>query len=200
MGTDRMRKRATIAAGLAGLVLLLAAGATWWTLRAPGDQPPLDGAVASFALADRPEPAPEITFSDAAGNTLRLADFRGKVVLVNLWATWCAPCVKEMPALDRLQARMGGADFAVLTLSIDREGLAKVQPFFAQNKIAALPTYLDPTGRAPAILGVRGLPTTLLIDRDGTIVGRLEGGAAWDDDGAARLIHYYLDRGKARSA
>jgi thiol-disulfide isomerase/thioredoxin len=145
-----MWKRATIAAGAAGLALLLAAGAAWWTQRAPEGRPPLGGTVASFVLADRPEPAPEITFSDAAGNTLRLADFKGKVVLVNLWATWCAPCVKEMPALDRLQAKLGGADFAVLALSIDREGLAKVQPFFDAHKIAALAPYLDTGGRSPA--------------------------------------------------
>ena len=194
-----MRKGLRIAAGVAGLVVL-AAGAAWWTLRAPGGRPPLSGAVASFVLADRPEPAPEITFSDAAGNTLRLADFRGKVVLLNLWATWCAPCVKEMPALDRLQAKLGGPDFAVLALSIDREGLAKVQGFFAQNRIAALPPYLDPSGRAPAAFGARGLPTTLLIDRDGRLVGRQEGAAAWDADSALSLLRFYLDRGKAGSA
>ena len=195
-----MRKRATIAAGVAGLALLLAAGAAWWTQRVPEGRPPLGGTVASFVLADRPEPAPEITFSDAAGNTLRLADFRGKVVLVNLWATWCAPCVKEMPALDRLQAKLGGADFTVLALSIDREGLAKVQPFFAANKIGALAPYLDPGGRSPATFGARGLPTTLLIDRDGTVVGRQEGAAEWDDDSSVALLRYYLDRGKAGSA
>lgn len=195
-----MRKRATIAAGAAGLALLLAAGAAWWTQRTPEGRPPLGGTVASFVLADRPEPAPEITFSDAAGNTLRLADFKGKVVLVNLWATWCAPCVKEMPALDRLQAKLGGPDFAVLALSIDREGLAKVQPFFAQNRIAALAAYLDPAGRSPALFGARGLPTTLLIGRDGTVIGRQEGGAAWDEEAAIRLMRYYLDLGKAKSA
>lgn len=194
-----MRKRATIAAGVAGLALLLAAGAAWWTLRTPEGRPPLGGTVASFVLADRPEPAPEITFSDATGNTLRLADFKGKVVLVNLWATWCAPCVKEMPALDRLQAKLGGADFTVLALSIDREGLAKVQPFFAANKIGALAPYLDPGGRSPAQFGARGLPTTLLIDRDGTVVGRQEGAAEWDDDSSVALLRYYLDRGKAGS-
>jgi len=195
-----MRKGLRIVAGAAGLAVVLAAGAAWWTLRAPKDRPPLGGAVASFVLADRPEPAPEITFSDAAGNTLRLADFRGKVVLLNLWATWCAPCVKEMPALDRLQAKLGGPDFAVLALSIDREGLAKVQPFFAQNRIASLPPYLDQGGRAPAAFGARGLPTTLLIDRDGRVIGRQEGAAAWDDDSAVALLRFYLDRGKAGAA
>jgi len=195
-----MSRRGTIAGGVAGLVLLLAAGAAWWTQRTPEGRPPLGGAVASFVLADRTEPAPKITFSDAAGNTLRLADFKGKVVLVNLWATWCAPCVKEMPALDRLQAKLGGPDFAVLALSIDREGLAKVQPFFTQNKIAALSAYLDPAGRSPAQFGARGLPTTLLIDRDGTVVGRQEGAAEWDDDSSVKLLRFYLDRGKAKSA
>lgn len=192
-----MSRRGTIAAGVAGLVLLLAAGAAWWTLRAPEGRPPLGGAVASFVLADRPEPAPEITFSDGAGNTLRLADFKGRVVLLNLWATWCAPCVEEMPALDRLEAKLGGPDFTVLALSVDREGLAKVQPFFAEHGIAVLDAYLDPAGRSPTLFGVRGLPTTLLIDRDGTVVGRQEGAAEWDDDGALRLLGYYLDRGEA---
>lgn len=198
-----MKKTGTIAAGVAVLVLL-AAGAAWWTQRTPwgtpGDRPPLSGAVASFVLADRPEPAPEITFSDAAGNTLHLADFKGRVVLLNLWATWCAPCVKEMPALDRLEAKLGGPDFTVLALSIDREGLAKVQPFFEQNRIAALAPYLDQAGRAPALFGARGLPTTILIDRDGTVIGRQEKAAEWDDDGTQTLLRFYLDRGKAGSA
>lgn len=133
-----------------------------------------------FTLTDPPRPVPPFTFSDGAGRTASLADFRGRIVLVNLWATWCVPCIREMPSLDRLQAKLGGPDFLVLALSQDRQGVAKVAPFFDKLGIKHLGTWLDPKSAAMAALDASVLPTTVLIDRSGREIGRLMGEAAWD--------------------
>ncbi|MBI3453316.1 MAG: TlpA family protein disulfide reductase [Rhodospirillales bacterium] len=158
-----------------------------------GHAPPvLRGQYQEFRVHPAPVEAPEIGFSDSAAAKLGLADFRGRVILVNFWATWCAPCVEEMPALDRLQARLGGPDFEVVAISIDRQGLPLIVPFLDRLGIKALKHYLDPSGASPRTLKVRGLPTTILIGRDGREIGRLEGAATWDSAAAEAFIRYYL--------
>jgi thiol-disulfide isomerase/thioredoxin len=136
--------------------------------------------VESFARSDPPRPLPDVSFVDATGARRHLADFRGKLVLVNLWATWCGPCRKELPALDRLQAKLGGSRFEVVALSIDRAGLPKVGSFLRDLGITKLAIYVDRTGEAARLLGAAGLPTTLLVDRTGEEIGRLAGEASWD--------------------
>lgn len=116
----------------------------------------------------------------ADGRRLSLADFRDRFVLLNLWATWCPPCVKEMPALDRLQATKGNAGFEVVALSIDRQGLAVIEPFFRQRGLSALAIYLDREGTSMSALKVTGLPTTLLIDPAGREIARWVGPREWD--------------------
>ena len=133
-----------------------------------------------FIMNEAPKPMPEIKFSDGAGQSRKLADFRGKVVLLNIWATWCVPCRKEMPALDRLQASLGGPGFEAVPLSIDRKGLDAVKKFYAEIGIQHLSMYVDASGAASPALGVVGLPTTFLIDRRGRELGRLIGPAEWD--------------------
>lgn len=134
----------------------------------------------NFVLEEPPKPLPGIRFQDAAAKPLSLADFRGKVVLLNLWATWCIPCRTEMPTLDRLQAKLGGAGFVVVPLSIDRKGMTAVESFYREIGIMHLDKYIDSGGEAPGHLGILGLPTTLLIDREGRELGRLVGPSAWD--------------------
>jgi thiol-disulfide isomerase/thioredoxin len=134
----------------------------------------------NLVLLAVPKPVPDLNFQDAAGKPLRVTDFHGKVVLLNLWATWCIPCRAEMPTLDRLQAQLGGPGFEVVAVSIDRGGMKVVDPFFRKIGIEHLARYLDPTGEAPGHLGVLGLPTTLLIDPEGRELGRLVGPAEWD--------------------
>lgn len=134
----------------------------------------------SFVVHDPPKPLPDIRFHDADGHTRGLADFHGKAVLLNVWATWCGPCRKEIPTLDRLQAALGGADFEVVALSIDRQGLDVVRKFYGEIGVEHLAIYIDSSGRAARELGAAGLPTTLLIDRAGREVGRLVGPAEWD--------------------
>jgi thiol-disulfide isomerase/thioredoxin len=127
-----------------------------------------------------PKPLPDLQFNDAAQKPVALSAFRGKVVVLNLWATWCIPCRKEMPTLDDLQAKLGGPGFEVVALSVDRDGLGAVEPFFQKLGITHLATYLDPTGATAESLGAFGLPTTLLIDQHGQEVGLLIGPAEWN--------------------
>jgi len=134
----------------------------------------------NFALHETPRPVPEISFQDADDNPRTLADYSGKVVLLNVWATWCVPCRKEMPTLDKLQAELGGADFEVVALSIDRAGPDVVKTFFAEIGIQHLARNIDTSGKALFSLGILGLPATLLIDSEGREVGRLIGPAEWD--------------------
>ncbi len=119
-------------------------------------------------------------FIDGDGRDLSLADFRGRIVLLNVWATWCAPCRKEMATLDRLQAQLGGGDFHVLPLSIDRAGLGPVRRFYDEMGIQNLDLYLAEDLPAMRAFSVIGLPTTLLIDWEGRELARLAGPAEWD--------------------
>jgi thiol-disulfide isomerase/thioredoxin len=152
---------------------------------------PLPVAAFNFAPSE-PKPVPELTFLDAEGNEVSLADFQGEVVVLNLWATWCAPCRREMPSLDRLQARFGGNDLEVIALSLDRGDVGKVRAFFDELGIAHLGVYQDPQARAGRELGAPGLPTTIVIDRTGQEVGRLLGPAEWDSDDALAVIKALL--------
>jgi thiol-disulfide isomerase/thioredoxin len=137
--------------------------------------------LGEFIPAASPQPAPEISFTDTAGNPVALADFKGKFVLLNLWATWCQPCLKEMPSLAALQARLGPA-LTVLAVSEDRGGAEIVQPFVAKLGLDQLKIYLDPKSTAIHAFAARGLPSSFMIDNDGRVLGKVEGGADWDSD------------------
>ncbi|MFQ5566596.1 MAG: TlpA family protein disulfide reductase [Paracoccaceae bacterium] len=115
-------------------------------------------------------------------------------MLLNIWATWCAPCLREMPTLDRLQAQLGGPDFEVVALSIDRAGLKVVQNFYEKVGIQHLAMYIDSTGKGVRKLGISGLPTTFLIDRAGRELGRLIGPAEWDSSEMVAFIRKQLER------
>jgi thiol-disulfide isomerase/thioredoxin len=140
-----------------------------------------------------PRALPDIVFEDGQGRKRTLGDFRGRVVLLNVWATWCVPCREEMPTLDRLQQKLGGPDFEVLALSIDADGAAAVERFYGEIGIRALATYVDSTMRATGSLAVIGVPTTLLIDRGGREIGRRAGPVHWDSPEAVRLIVDYTN-------
>ena len=158
----------------------------------PDDAPPLVGAMSEFTLTGRP--AADMAFATGDGKAVTLKDFAGKVVLLNLWATWCAPCVREMPTLDRLQASLGGPSFEVVALSSDRAGATAVAPFYEHHQLRALRIYVDPKGEATRAVAARGLPTTVLVDKTGHEVGRLEGVAEWDSPEALALMRHYIDR------
>ena len=152
---------------------------------------PLDAAAFNFAPTE-PKPVPELIFFDGEGNEVTLADFQGEVVVLNLWATWCAPCRREMPSLDRLQAQYGGDGLEVIALSLDRGDIGKAREFFDELGISSLAVYHDPQARAGRELGAPGLPTTILIDRTGREVGRLLGPAEWDSEEAITVIKALL--------
>lgn len=155
---------------------------------APAGNPLATGDMITFVFKKAPEPVPDFSFADAAGAQKSLADFKGKVVLLNMWATWCVPCRKEMPALDRLQKELGSDRFEVVAMSVDRAGAAASQKFLDEIKVANLKLYSESTSKVVGLLHAPGLPTTLLIDAQGREVGRLVGPAEWDGADAKRLI------------
>lgn len=162
-------------------------------LRARADQPLDENILAeNFTWVESPEAAPATPIATADGQETSLAAFQGRVVLLNFWATWCAPCVREMPSLDRLQARLGSEGLEVVAVSEDFAGLDLVEPFFERLKLENLAIYLDSDGALSRAFGIAGLPTTLLIDRQGRVVGGLEGPAEWDSEEAVALIRHYL--------
>lgn len=132
-------------------------------------------------------PAPDVAFEDPHGRPARLSDFRGRPLLVNFWATWCGPCVVEMPSLDALAAREGER-IRVLALSQDMNGRQKVTDFFAERDFARLEPYLDPDMDIMMSLGIETLPTTILYDAEGVEVWRMTGMSEWDGERAARLL------------
>lgn len=135
-----------------------------------------------------PRAVPDIAFVDAKGGEHRLADYRGKYVLVNFWATWCAPCRLEMPSLDRLQAAMGGARFQVVPIATIRNTVPAVQRFYKQAGVTQLPIRLDPHAALAHQMGVMGLPVTVVLDPQGREIARLIGGADWDSKDAHALL------------
>ena len=147
--------------------------------------------LGQFTPAPDKLPAPAVAFTTRDGAAKQLADFKGRFVLVNLWATWCGPCVQEMPALDRLQQKLGDK-LTVLAISEDRQGDTAVAPFLAQHNIKNLAIYLDPKSAATNAFGVQGLPTTYLIAPDGTILGKEEGGAEWDEPAMVATLGKYI--------
>lgn len=197
--TDRHRQRRSVMSAALGATVLvsLGIGLRSGLLRssaAIAEARAADAQPSTFAFFPHaaPRPVPDVTFADAKGRMRDLASFRGKLVLLNVWATWCPPCRREMPTLDRLQAKLGSKDFEVVALSIDRGGKAAVKAFFDEIDVKALALYVDATTGAQGQLGVVGVPTTLLIDREGREIGRVVGPAEWDSPDVIETIRHYL--------
>jgi thiol-disulfide isomerase/thioredoxin len=170
-----------------------AAGKTAAALR-----PLAQGEVAAVQVSDMPAPAPDLAFTAPDGQPTTLSAFRGRVVLVNLWATWCAPCLKEMPALDALQGALGGPEFAVVAVNIDTRNLDKPKAWLADNKIEKLAYYADPQAKVfqqlRAARKVEGMPVSLLVDREGCELAILQGPADWASADAKALVGAALRR------
>lgn len=170
----------------------LAAAAIIAGLSLRGEGPPLDGTMANFTLAEAPAEAPPGAFFDRRGAGYSMDDFEGKVILVNFWATWCAPCIREMPSLLGLQRALEGEDFVLLALSEDRGGWPEIEPFLDRHGLKDLAVYHDAASATLRQFAVQGLPTTVLIDRRGREVGRLRGIAEWNSEQAVALVRHYL--------
>jgi thiol-disulfide isomerase/thioredoxin len=139
-----------------------------------------------------PQPLPPLTFQTLDGAETTLAAFAGKVVVLNLWATWCAPCREEMLGLDRLQAQFADRDVVVLALSVDRAGSERVKQFLGEVGVRHLQVYRDPKAAATRALKVPGLPATILVDRQGREAGRVLGIASWDGPAAVAAVEKLL--------
>lgn len=199
-------------AGVACVVLLGGAAAALYGAVGPsgnsgcaGDRAMFDrlrplakGEVAGLSLADTPVKLPDLAFNDAEGKAQSLADFRGRTVLLNLWATWCVPCRQEMPALDRLQTELGGPDFAVAAINIDTRNPERPKAWLAEAGIRNLAYHADPQARVFQDLKqagkVTGLPTSILIDPKGCEIATLNGAAEWSSPDALALIRAAIIR------
>jgi thiol-disulfide isomerase/thioredoxin len=156
-------------------------------------EPPRTGGMEQFTLYIPPLPVPDIAFLDADGKEKTLKEFKGKVVLVNFWATWCAPCIRELPSIDRLQAELSGDDFTVLAINEDRGGAETAAPFLEKLGLKNLTATADKHMALSRAMGVRGMPSTYIVSRTGAIMGVLTGPTEWDSPEAKALIQYYVD-------
>ena len=207
----KKRLAMVLAGGIAGVIIGLAGvyGIATLTRNAGGDaacQPAVDlakklapfarGEVAAVNVAKSPLKVPDLTFQDAAGNPLTLEHWRGRVVLLNLWATWCVPCRKEMPALDALEQRLGGPKFEVVAVNIDTRDAGKPKAWLKEVGVQKLAYYADPTARTfqdlKSIGRAFGMPTTLLVDAHGCEIATIAGPAEWASEDAIRLINATL--------
>lgn len=181
--------KALLAGMVLSLLLALPGGAG-----AADAYPPTDGEMQGFTLLKERVPAPTVPFMTGDGATLDLTAFQGKVLIVNFWATWCAPCIKEMPSLDRLQAAFPDADFEVVAINQDRGGKRVAEAFLRDKlQLRNLAIYLDEKFALGRAFKNRGLPATYAIDRNGNVVGGLFGSAEWDSDDAKNLVRFLLD-------
>ena len=219
MPQPKPRRRWPLTAGIA-LALIVAAGAVYGIWGPSGNaaligpdgkplcvktsavvarvKPTIHGQVAGLVPAALPLSLSQLTFDTADGNRVSLAQWAGRTVLLNLWATWCGPCRAEMPALDRLQAAKGDKDFEVVAVNIDTVGADKPKKFLADIGVSALPFRSDASlGIFRALQKVgrsRGLPTTILIDGEGCEIGTMYGPAEWDRPDAVRLVEAALGK------
>jgi thiol-disulfide isomerase/thioredoxin len=184
---------AGLAVGLAGIAAAGCEAATALTDRL---KPLARGEVAAVNVPNRPLRVPDLAFTDAAGKQTSLADWRGKTVLLNLWATWCIPCRKEMPALEALQQKLGGPNFEVVAINIDTRDTEKPKTWLKEVGIERLGYYADSSAKVfqdlKAVGRAFGMPTTLLIDRNGCELGTLAGPAEWASDDALKLVEAAL--------
>jgi thiol-disulfide isomerase/thioredoxin len=154
------------------------------------------GAMERFKLAAQPKPLPDLEIQNADDKPMKLSDFKGKVILLNFWATWCTPCVKEMPSLDRLQAAFAKDKFLIVPLSIDGPTKPKVAPFYKDQKLAHLGLYFDKGRKTMQGLDVTLLPTSILVDAKGRELGRIEGDADWDMPESIALMKAAMGKDK----
>ncbi|MGD1035873.1 MAG: TlpA disulfide reductase family protein [Roseiarcus sp.] len=205
---DKRSRRIQIAGGAVALAALAAVASLYGkgpppgkaeadcpassALRAARLAPLAQGDIAALAVDRTPRPAIPIAFDGSDGRKLTLADFRGRALVLNLWATWCVPCRAEMPALDRLQAKAGGKDFEVVAVNVDTARLDRPGAFLDEIGVKSLARYADPSGDSFESLRVAGkalgLPTSLLIDKDGCELGVVAGPVNWDSDDAAKAV------------
>lgn len=176
------------------LCVALAFPVAWRAALSAEDPSRLQGWMAQFIHYTPARPAPDTPFLDESGKFVTFQALKGKVALVNFWATWCAPCLREMPSLDLVATMLAQEDFMVAAVSIDRDGAKTARAFLEKIGARQVRLFLDPKMELAGSLGVRGMPTTFLVDRQGHVVGALTGLAEWDSPEAVALIRSYLNK------
>ena len=156
-----------------------------------------DGDMKKLSFSATPEAAPDVAFETVDGRTATLAEYEGRHVVLNFWATWCAPCRHEMPTLSALQAALGGDDFAVVTIATGRNPPPAMKKFFDDIGVDNLPLHRDPKSALARSMGVFGLPITVLLDPQGREIARLQGDADWNSDSARAIIAAWIRDGQS---
>lgn len=188
------RKSLATSVGIGTVAAVIALIAFFPSKKGNAVGPELVGQMQNFVLANRLVERPEISWKDAQGKNFSLADFDGKVVLFNYWASWCAPCQRELPGIDRLQAKMGGDNFTVVALNIDKGGKRVAMKNAIRLNLKNLKLFIDPKQETARKLGLRAMPSTFLFDRKGNLLGKMESGAEWDTPEAIALLNYFISK------
>ena len=164
------------------------------------DGPPLIGPMEKFVLTPLIESNKKtfenIKWKNTANKTKNLTDFKGKIIFLNFWATWCLPCIKELPSIERLQSKFNKNDLAVIAISLDRGGKEVAERLLRRLKLRKLELYIDKQSKSAKQLGVKYMPTTYIFDRKNRELGKLQGGVEWDDKNAVSLIKYFINNPK----
>ena len=158
-----------------------------------GAGPERMGQMQSFTMSPSLRPPPTVAWRDANGQEVSLAAFRGKVVMLNFWASWCSPCLRELPSINRLQARLGGNQFTVVALNVDRGGKSVASRYSRRLKLDKLALYTDQSNNAAKSMRLQNMPTTIIFDAEGREVGRLVGAAEWDTEEAINLLKWFIN-------
>ncbi len=162
--------------------------------------PPLIGPMEKFVLTPLIESNKKtfenIKWKNTANKTKNLTDFKGKIIFLNFWATWCLPCIKELPSIERLQSKFNKNDLAVIAISLDRGGKEVAERLLRRLKLRKLELYIDKQSKSAQQLGVKYMPTTYIFDRKNRELGKLQGGVEWDDKNAVSLIKYFINNPK----
>lgn len=161
----------------------------------PGISGLRDGSLKKLVVHSTPKPTSEVAFETFEGEKVTLADYQGQIVVLNFWATWCAPCRKEMPALNALQKDFGGDDFQVVTVATGRQSPTAIRRFFDEEGIDALPRHRDPKQALAREMAVLGLPITVILNREGAEIARLQGDAEWHSDSAKAIVQTLIASG-----
>ena len=151
----------------------------------------LKNELEDFELSKEKKNISNLIFKDHKEKEISFSDFKGKILLVNFWATWCAPCIKEMPSLDRLETKING-DFDVIAISVDRDGVEKVTDFFDENKISNLEKFFDIKNSLAKEMNLYGVPTSFFVNKEGDLIGYYQGDMEWDNDTVINFINYLI--------
>lgn len=176
-------------------VLLLAFLAASVSAQAKKYDPPLTGDMVKLETYDEPKFLPEVMLSRVPEGLSYLSEYRNSVILLNIWATWCPPCIEELPSLNALQTAMGNGDFKVVSVSLEQDTPDVVKKYLNDNKLTQLTAFVDANHdiqKLKILKDVPGIPVSLIIDRQGRVVARLQGNADWNGRAARAVIEYYL--------